>query len=56
MKTVLQEAYSPQIRKLLTTWIEGVGNSQEQYGWTYAMQLVLKFDLSEQGPPIGARS
>lgn len=55
MKTVLQEAYSPQIRELLTTWIVGVGNSQEQYGWSYAMQLVLKYDMSEQGPPIARK-
>ncbi len=53
--TIQQGAYSPLIRKLLAGWIDEIGDSQQQYGWSYAMQLVLKYDLREQGPRIAKK-
>ncbi len=54
-RAVLQGAYSPQIKKLLGSWIDGIGDSQQQFGWSYAMQLALKFDLRERGPRIARK-
>ena len=54
-QALLQGAHATQIKRLLASWIDGIGDSEEQYGWTYAMQLALRFDLSEQGPRVARK-
>lgn len=54
-QAILQGAYSSQIKQLLSGWIDRLSDSQEQYGWSYAMQLALKFDLREQGPKVARK-
>jgi len=52
---MLQGAYAPQMKQLLAGWIDGLTDSPEQYGWSYAMQLALKFNLREQGPRVARK-
>lgn len=47
---MLQGGYALQLKKLLANWIDGLTESSEQHGWSYGMQLALKFKLREQGP------
>ena len=49
---MLQEAHAKLLQQLLMSWIEAISESPEQYGLSYAMQLVLKYDLREQGPRL----
>jgi hypothetical protein len=53
--TLLRGVYATQIRQLLASWIEGIGESNEQYSWSYALQLALRYELREQGPRIARK-
>ncbi len=51
-QTVLQESHAKLLQQLLMSWIEAISESPQQYGLAYAMQLVLKYDLRDQGPRL----
>jgi len=52
---VLSDSHSQLLKRLLLTWVEGIGRSEEPYGLAYALQLVLRYDIEQQGPEIARK-
>ncbi len=52
-ESLLQGSYTAQLRKLLITWIDSLENANERY---YALQLALRYDLSEVGRQIAVKA
>ncbi len=51
-QTVLQETHAKLLQRLLTGWIDVISDSGDQSGMSYALQLVLKYDLREQAASL----
>jgi hypothetical protein len=51
-ESLRRHAQATVLRKLLIGWLDGLVNGPETYGQMYAAQLVLQYDLKEEGPKV----
>ncbi len=54
-QSMCQETHAILLQQLLGGWIRTICASSETYNHVYALQLVLKYDLQELGPPLARK-
>jgi hypothetical protein len=55
LESLRNAAYGHQVRQLLATWVESLGNASDKYSRSYALNLSLRFELSDQGVTIARK-